>query len=165
MDAEKVKELFEYDPETGVFRWRINISCHRRGSIAGTLSLLGKRRYLVIRYEGKEYRAHRLAFLWMVGRWPEAEVDHANGVGVDNRWVNLREATKSQNAANRGAMRTNKIGLKGVIRVIRFGVAKYEARIRVSGKQRHLGRFNTAYEAHQAYIVAAERTHGEFARS
>lgn len=163
MDAEKVKELFDYDPETGIFRWKINISRHRKGAVAGTPSSDG--RYLAVRYKGKYYQLSRLAFLWMIGRWPEPEADHRNLDKLDNRWSNLREATKSQNAANRIAFHTNRVGLKGVIRVTRYGVTKYEARIRVAGKQRHLGRFDSAQEAHQAYVIAAEAAHGNFARS
>lgn len=161
MDAEKVKELLDYDPETGIFRWKINISAHRAGSVAGSPS--SGMRYLAVRYKGKEYAAHRLAFLWMTGAWPEASLDHINGDKVDNRWKNLREATPSQNAANRSVTWVNKVGLKGVIRVTRYGVTKYEARIRVNGKQQHLGRFDSAQEAHQAYIAAAEAAFGVFA--
>jgi hypothetical protein len=163
VDAEKVKELFDYDPETGILRWRVSIGSRGKGSVAGTPSSDG--RYLAVRYKGKYYQVSRLAFLWMIGRWPEPEADHQNLDKLDNRWCNLREATKSQNAANRAALHTNKVGFKGVIRVTRYGVTKYEARIRVNGRQQHLGRFDTAQEAHQAYVIAAEAAHGNFARS
>jgi hypothetical protein len=101
----------------------------------------------------------------MEGRWPEPETDHDNRDGLDNRWKNLREATKSQNAANRKVATTNKSGLKGVIAKTRYGVTKYEALIRLDGKRKHLGRFSTPQEAHAAYVAAAEVYHGKFANS
>jgi hypothetical protein len=163
MDAQLVKELFDYDPETGILRWRISISCHKRGSVAGSRKSNG--RYLEVRYKGGWFLAHRLIFLWMTGRWPEPETDHLDLDGVNNRWCNLRESTKSQNAANRAAFRTNRTGLKGVVNVVRDGKAKFEARIRIDGKQKHLGRFETAQEAHAAYVTAAKRFFGDFAHS
>lgn len=161
MDAAQVRELFDYDPETGLLRWRIAISSHKPGEVAGRSKA---HRYIEIRFEGRWYTGHRLAFAWMEGRWPDPEVDHKNGDKLDNRWSNLREATKSQQAANRKLACTNKVGLKGVIRVTRYGVTKFEARLRIDGKQHHLGRFETAQEAHAAYVVAAEKYHGQFAR-
>lgn len=162
MDAELARELFDYDPKTGIIRWKINISRHKKGDVAG--SVMSNGRYLTIRYKYKYYMLHRVAFLIMEGRWPEPEVDHSNLDTFDNRWCNLRESTKSQNAANRNVRVNNKIGLKGVVKVIRYGVAKFEARIRIDGKQMHLGRFSTAQEAHQAYVIAAEKYHKQFAR-
>jgi hypothetical protein len=162
MDAEKVRELFDYDPEMGILRWRNNRSCHLAGSVAG--SIRNDKRYIEVRYNGKFYMAHRLVFLWMTGRYPTNVVDHINRDGLDNRWCNLREATHTQNVANQKLRITNKLGLKGVIAKERYGIVKYEACIRVAGKRKHLGRFNTAQEAHQAYIRAAEEAHGEFAK-
>jgi hypothetical protein len=101
----------------------------------------------------------------MEGRWPEPQIDHRNKNMADNRWGNLREATASQNAANKSMLPANKEGAKGVVKVTRFGVAKFEARIRVDGKQIHLGRFDTRQEAHAAYCNAAEKHFGVFART
>jgi hypothetical protein len=162
MDADLVRALLDYDPETGLFRWRQNISRHRAGAVAGSQSTKG---YMEVRYKGKFYLAHRLAFLWMTGRWPNPMVDHINGDGADNRWCNLREASATQNAANRKLAVTNKLGMKGVIAKERGGVVKYEALIKIDGKQKHLGRFNTPQEAHAAYIKAAEQVHGDFAKA
>ena len=162
MDAELVRDLFNYDPETGLLRWRKAVSRHAAGAVAGTVR--GDKRYIEVRCAGKYYGAHRLAFLWMTGRWPNPEIDHINQDGTDNRWSNLREATKAQNAANRRVAKTSQTGLKGVIRVTRDGITKFEARIRLNGKQKHLGRYETGQEAHQAYVRAAEQAHGAFAR-
>ena len=166
MEASQVREIFDYDPLTGVLRWKIQVSRWEIGSVAGRqVEKDTGKRYVEVRYDGKWYLAHRLAFAIMEGRWPDPEVDHENRNGFDNRWLNLREATKAQNAQNRKMPITNKVGMKGVIRVTRFGVTKFEARIRVSGKQKHLGRFDTAQEAHAAYCNAAEKHFGDFART
>lgn len=162
MDAELVRKLFDYSPDTGVLRWKINISRHRAGAVAGIVR--GDKRYIEVRYRGSWFAAHRLIFLFVEGRWPEPEVDHENRDGCDNRWDNLREATRAQNAQNRRVAKTNKVGLKGVLVVERYGVKKFEARIRIAGKQKHLGRFDTAQEAHMAYVREAEKHYGPFAR-
>lgn len=163
MEPGQVRELFDYDPETGLLRWRVSRSRWRAGDVVGTPH--SKHRYMCIRFEGKEYANHRLAFAWMMGRWPEPMVDHKNQDKLDNRWCNLREATASQNSQNRKVASTNKLGFKGVIAKERYGVVKYEAVIRLdNGRRKHLGRFNTPQEAHQAYVMAAEAHHGEFAK-
>jgi hypothetical protein len=164
MNAEMVRDLFTYDPSDGILRWRKVISSHLTGDVAGTRKKRAHAGYIEVRHEGKFYMAHRLIFLWMTGRWPDPQIDHVNRDGYDNRWCNLREATAAQNAANRKVSTLNKLKLKGAIKVTRFGVTKYEARIRVNGKQLHLGRYDTAQEAHLAYVKASEAHFGEFSR-
>ena len=166
MEASTVRELFDYDPNTGVLLWKVDISRWKAGQIAGRQKeSTGRRRYIEVRYEGKWLTAHRIAVAWMTGEWPDEQVDHINGDGLDNRWSNLRQATSSENSQNRKMPNTNQVGMKGVIRVTRYGTTKFEARIRVNGKQLHLGRFETAQEAHAAYCNAADKHFGAFARS
>lgn len=109
----KLKELLEYDPISGVFRRKINIGGAKIGDIAGTDNGDG---YMKIRVAGKSYKAHRLAWLYVMGRWPKNDIDHINGVRCDNRIINLREATRAENKQNtRKANSNNRTGLLGVM--------------------------------------------------
>lgn len=153
-----LREDLSYDPVTGEFRRTREVSSNARvGSIAGALHRNG---YRYIGLRGRSYRACRLAWLYMTGSWPVALVDHANCDTADDRWENLREATNSQNAANARLRRDTRTGFKGVKRLGR----KWQARIGGSGQQ-HLGTFDTAEEAHDAYLEAAQRIYGPFARA
>lgn len=163
MEASEVRDLFNYNPETGVLTWRVTVSAHKAGSVAGTKTTRG---YICVRYDGKYYLAHRLAVAWMTGQWPKAQTDHVDRDTTNNKWRNLREATASENAANRKVAATNKLGLKGVIRRngAQFRHAPFEAYLRKDGVKYYLGRFLTAEEAHKAYIDAAAEHHGQYSR-
>lgn len=159
--ADRLRELLNYDPATGLFRWRVT-RCNgkvKAGTVAGAVNNNG---YVTIGIDGKTRSAHRLAFLYMEGAMPPAEVDHINGDRADNRWCNLRHATRSQNQANIGAHRTNKTGVKGVS-LSRNG-NRFTAAIQTEGKQYHLGTFDTIEEAAAAYERAANDLHSSFAR-
>ena len=107
------------------------------------------------------YRAHRLIWLMYHGQWPPQEIDHINGDRADNRIVNLRLATASQNRANSKVYKTNRCGFKGVART---PYGRWVARIHFE-KTKYLGTFDTPEEAHAAYVRAAQAAHGIFARS
>ncbi len=94
--------------------------------------------------------------------FPDGQVDHINGNGLDNRRCNLRVVSVSQNACNRRTPANNAHGLKGVGWDNSAG--KFRARIMVNGKRVHLGHFETADTAYDAYAKAAAEMHGEFAR-
>src|SRR5665213_3102737 len=104
----RLKKLLHYDPLTGMFTWRITHGRHDRwkaGARAGNLHK-SDRRWL-IRIEGIRYKAHRLAWLYMTGRWPRDQIDHKDTDSSNNVFTNLREATNAQNQQNRRrAMRT-----------------------------------------------------------
>lgn len=150
----QLRQLLNYDPETGEFTWKISISNRApAGSEAGTVGALGYR-YIGIR--GHRYLAHRLAWFYQTGRWPKKNIDHINGAPSDNRFSNLREASQQQNCWNRKA-RQSSTGLTGV----QPKRDRWQARLR--GKS--LGCFDTPDDAHAAYRAASIAAFGEFARA
>jgi hypothetical protein len=111
---------------------------------------------------GKQYLAHRLAWFYMTGRWPIKEIDHIDGNPLNNRWNNLREATPSQNSCNKDGGRGRSLELRGAS--YDKTKRKWRSYINVRGKRTFLGDFETAEDAHNAYLEAARRLHGEFHR-
>jgi len=113
LTAERLREVLRYEPETGVFVWRVRAA--RRihvGAVAGNISPSSGYRFIGV--DCRLYGAHRLAWLYMTGEWPKHQVDHVNMDCADNRWANLRDATCSQNTANSCVRINNKSGFKGV---------------------------------------------------
>lgn len=105
---------------------------------------------------GKEYVQHRLAWLYMHGRWPSGDIDHINGNRSDNRFSNLRDVATQTNSENRRcAQKNNKAGLLGVTKR-RNG---YEARIRVLGRLIYLGLYDTPERAHEVFLQAKRERH------
>jgi hypothetical protein len=157
----RLREVVHYDPSSGVFVWLIAPAGRFRvGGVAGSRHSQGYRKIMIDRHS---YLAHRLAWLWMTGKWPVAQIDHINLDKNDNHWSNLRLATNSQNCANRNAQRNNTSGFKGVY-WHKLG-RKWAAQIWVFGECIYLGLFDTAEEAHAAYNVSALKYFGEFSRS
>lgn len=159
--AERLRELLHYDPETGVFT-RLSCRCHSEllGQPAGCLDSKG---YIRIRVDGRKYRAHRLAWLYMTGFWPEDDVDHKDVDPSNNRWANLRKATKAQNTRNSRRPANNTSGYKGASWNI--AAQKWVGTIGHNGEKIYLGCFDTPEAAHAAYCAAAQRLHGAFART
>jgi hypothetical protein len=155
--AERVRELLDYNPETGIFTWKVfRAGKAVAGSVAGKINSHG---YREIRVDGARIGAHRLAFLYVLGRLPKKQVDHKNGIRDDNRMENLREASTAENMQNlRKANADNKSS--GLLGASWYGLTKkWQARIRVEGKQIHIGYFDTAEEAHAAYLKAKAELH------
>jgi hypothetical protein len=149
-----------YDASTGVFTRK-----SRDGSWSPTGNVSGGG-YVTIYVGGRSYAAGRLAWFWMTGIWPEAEVDHRDLNRQNNAWANLREALPVENTANKGVYQNNTSGFKGVNRlVVRGRFIGWRARIGAGRQRRSLGVFQTPEEAHAAYVEAARRLHGEFART
>jgi hypothetical protein len=142
-----------YNPETGVFRWK-RPTCKRLrvGQIAGCIDHEG---YWLVRINGKNYRAGRLAWFYIYGEWPKFEIDHINRDRCDDRIDNLREATTAQNHANAKLHRRNTSGVKGV----RYNGYSWVAQIGHS----HIGSYETQVEAAEAYRKTAKEMYGEFA--
>jgi len=157
---DRLRELFFCDIETGTFTRKINRQGNWAGEIAGHVRKDGRR---VIGIDGRSYLAYRLVWLYAKGSWPDGEIDHINLDSADNGISNLRIATSSQNRANMRAQPTNKSGVKGVCWAKREG--KWRATINVRGKHIHVGFFNSIEDAGAAYISAAKKHFGEFARA
>jgi hypothetical protein len=150
LTAERVRELLDYNPETGIFRWRATGPGRRLDGVAGRIDGNG---YLGIGIDRERFYAHRLVFLYVCGRWPNGDVDHINGQRADNRLENLREATRGQNCLNAKLRHDNTTGFRGVYRT---HSGKYQARF----GRKILGRFATAEEASAAHRAAAIQAHG-----
>jgi hypothetical protein len=131
----RLKDLLQYDPETGVFIRRRSCGGFLEGTVAGsTSSYYG---YIHISIDKKVYKAHRLAFLYMEGRFPEGEVDHKNGIRSDNSWNNLRECSRTENSKNCSLRSDNTSGCPGV------GFHKKRGQWRARVGTKHLGWYPT----------------------
>src|SRR5262249_8878082 len=157
VNATRLRELVDYDPHTGIFIRKITCRGGSAGSIAGKRHCEG---YLQLSIDGRCYFLHRLAWLYVYGEFPSDQIDHINGDRADNRIINLRPATHTENMRNRCRHRNGSSGFKGVYRER----GKWCARITIrAGRRLYLGRFDTPEEAHAAYFAAAQKHFGEFA--
>lgn len=149
--AEKLRSIVSYDPETGLFT-------RKNGLKVGAISHHG---YLRIKVDDKTYQAHRLAWLYVNGKFPEESIDHIDGDKLNNRISNLREANRSQNNQNGKAAQRKHDLPRGV--GISYPSGRFKASISLGNKRRHLGTFDTPEEAGEFYQLAADLLHGEFA--
>jgi hypothetical protein len=156
----QLKQLISYDPETGIFTRLKALS--RRSKIGDVVGSLSGRGYLYISINFKSYPSHRLAWLYMHGEFPPNHVDHINGLTQDNRIINLRLATRSQNKMNSRIYSSNTSGFKGVS----FDSERnlWSASAKVNGKAKKIGRFKTPEQASDAYINFTKLHFGEFFR-
>lgn len=157
--AEVLRQV-SYDPATGEFRRLVSRSRSPAGSDAA--KKIDTHGYRVVCIGGRQVRAHRLAWFYMTGEWPQHDIDHRDTNRQNNRFLNLRPATRRQNLANASLSARNTSGSKGVHLYAKTG--RWQAYINVNGKRKHLGFFATRDEAAQAYACAAAKEFGEFAR-
>lgn len=158
---ERVRELFHYEPLTGVLTWRVSTNSRvRPGDVVGCINKNG---HWVGHIDGQVYVLHRIIWLWMTGGPPLDEVDHRDTDGSNNRWRNLREATSSQNRGNSSLSHRNISGCKGV--TWSKSCNKWHVKITKGGKQEYLGLFVALDEAKAAYMKRATELFGEFARA
>lgn len=178
LTVERLRQIMDYDRETGVFTWRarpVPHKCHK----AWNAQWAGKavavrtvndpqtsgRKSRLLRIAGKYYGEHRVVWAYVTGEWPKDEIDHRNVDSIDNRFENLREATHGQNQRNKGAMRNNRLGVKGVYydRARKKYVAQSSVR-RPDGSKttKMIGRYATLSEASDVYVNHAKSHHGEF---
>lgn len=155
VSREYLQKLYHYDPATGVWTRARNFGQWTKGAVAGSVTRYG---YVYLKIGGHGFMAHRLAWLYMTGQWPSGDIDHINGERADNRWNNLREATRKQNAANSKKRKNH--GVKGVHLIS----GKWVALIHRDGRNERLGSFDTIEEAAAARRVAAEQIDGAFVR-
>ena len=156
LTVERLKEVLGYDADTGEFRWKLRLGGKATaGRIAGSVDRGG---YRAIRIDRRLYLAHRLAWLYVYGAWPDKWLDHINRITDDNRIENLRLAEPWQNHANKTAYRTNTSGFKGVW----WCAGKWMAQIQVQNRVIYLGRFADVAEAGAAYEAAAVKYLGDF---
>lgn len=155
--ADRLKELVHYDPDTGVFLWREDkTNGIKAGDEAGGYTGRG---YRTIRIDRELCFSHRLAFLYMTGELPTDGVDHINGVKDDNRWENLRHACQKVNNKNTKQRKDNKSGVTGVHWHKRDEVWTASIGVGTGGHVRHLGSFKDLDEA-VATRQAAEKKFG-----
>lgn len=159
--AARVRELFHYDPDTGIFTRKVRLAQrHHAGDRGDFLITAGNNAgYRRVSFDSKRYMAHRVAWLYVHGTWPAQDIDHINGDRGDNRIANLRDVPNEINRENmrrpRGAATTS--GLLGVFLHKQSG--RWRARIQVKKKGIHIGMFDTPEEAHQAYLEAKRKLH------
>jgi len=153
----ELRRLLHYNPDTGVFRWRVK----RRGSSSGKCGSINSNGYVRIRIDYQSYAAHALAWAYMTGTYPTLIVDHRDKVRSNNRFENLRLATRVQNSQNANKSKRNTSGYKGVS--FNKAARKWTALIRVDKRSKYLGLFTTPEEAHKAYCEASTLYFGEFA--
>lgn len=160
ISQERLKQLLAYDQETGEFTWiaRPGKRAELVGRVAGSPSSQG---YVLISVENRTYKAHRLAFLYMTGEWPVHAVDHINSIKNDNRFANLRQATKAQNEMAKGPRSNNTSGVTGVY--WSRCAQKWQAHIKRDGRIKYLGIFSDLAAARAARRAAEIELFGAFA--
>ncbi len=155
LTQERLKQCLHYDPCTGAFTWIIK----KRGT-RGIFSHAGRLRndgYIGICIDYKSYMAHRLAWLYVYGKFPVEQIDHANGVRTDNRLENLRCATNAENQRNRCLQKNNTSGVNGITWY--KPTNRWCAKIQIDCVTINLGYFKNKSDAVQARM-SANKSHG-----
>lgn len=157
MTLDELKTHLVYQPLTGNFIRQKASRTVKVGDVAGTIVRGSKtnKPYIRVGVAGKYFYAHRLAFFYMMGRWPAVDIDHDNQDSLDNRWENLHERSHAENGRNQKKYKTNSSGTTGVIR---RPSGNWRARIFARGKHINLGTYPT-YESAQLARHHAEKEH------
>lgn len=150
--AALIRSEYHYDPETGYFTRLVARGGMPVGSLVGWI---GKRGYWEAEICGTRQLLHRLAWLYVHGKWPEGEIDHRNRRKADNRFINLRDVSSVENMRNVGRKRNNTTGIVGVYWFER--AKKWTAAVTVRGKQIHLGYFSSIEDAAAAREAGVRR--------
>lgn len=155
-----VSNLLAYDARTGVVSWRVNRPNGIKAGAEAGRTLVGSG-YRMISILERQLMTHRVAWLLAYKRWPVGQIDHINGDPHDNRLCNLRESTPSENQANRKRLTTNSSGARGV--TWHKACRKWQAAIKVDGRNIHLGLHSSVESAARAYADAAVKYFGDYA--
>jgi hypothetical protein len=151
----RLKEVLDYNFDTGVFTWKKKTSKKIVvGQVAGCLDGQG---YIMIKVDGKIYKAHRLAWLYVNGAFPSRQIDHINRVKADNRICNLREALPWENQQNHPMHSSNTSGVVGVN--WSRHAKKWRAQIKHNGRNLHLGYYENMEDAIVARAMAKAKYH------
>jgi len=143
LTQERLKELLSYDPDSGEFIRLISLS--NRSTTESVINNKNSHGYTYICVDSKKYSAHRLACLYMDGRWPKEQVDHINHIRDDNRWVNIRKVSHSENLKNQKIHSHNTSGIMGVCWDKQYN--KWRVRLQDKKKTVFLGLFVDFFEA------------------
>lgn len=165
LTLDEARQIFDYNPETGDLIWKVTRLSYRGCVVPGAIAGTNSHGYIAVTVNQRFYRAHRIVWLLMTGEWPPKtmDLDHINGDRSDNRWCNLRLATRSQNNWNKPVQANNPHGVSGVYqRTYRTGNTKWHARVYVDRKPILLGHFDTMEEAVAARKAAEIKYFGEF---
>lgn len=156
LTANRLREALHYNAETGVFVWRIDASISTRiGCVAGTVDGRG---YIRIGIDGRVFRAHRMAWLYVYGCWPKNEIDHIDGDTSNNAISNLRDVPRRINQQNQtAAFKNNEAAVRGVS--LHKATGKWRARIWHEGRSHALGLFDLQADASEAYVSAKRAMH------
>ena len=160
LTKEQAEKFVAYDQDSGVLTWKYDNKYHKIGDVAGHNNGSG---YLSIRLNGRPYLVHRVAWLLMMGKFPDGQLDHKNLDKEDNRWSNLRGATPTLNQANTEKRSNNTSGFKCVYWDNRY--CKWRVRMWIGNHFRSMGSYISKHEAHAAYCEVAQRVYGEYART
>lgn len=156
---QRIRELFSYSPETGLLTRNITLSNNAKaGSVVSCRNAAG---YIVTSIDGRLYYAHRIIWMHVHGEWPSCGIDHANMLRSDNRLLNLRLATQSQNMGNIRGWASS--GHKSVY--LNKSSGRWYARIQHNGKTIHIGTFSKKEDAISAVRIVTKSVRGAFART
>jgi len=173
LTAKELRRRIDYDPYTGVFRYKIAPECQSHIKVGDIAGYVREGRYLVIKIDGKAYYAHRLAWLHTYGVWPDHLLDHEDTNKLNNAIHNLRPASQAENKTNGPLYENNTSGFKGVTRYrckhIQKGTEcscppRWKAQATINQKVTYLGLFDTKELAHEAYVKAVKAARPGFAR-
>lgn len=159
IDISYIRSLFKYDPASGILFWDVKRPKVVLGAEAGSTSSTGYKRVTV---DGRSYKVHRIIWAIQTGEWPSSDIDHIDGVRDNNKWSNLRLASKSQNGMNRKRTNSNTSGVKGVYWHSR--ASKWAAQVKLNRKVYYIGLFDSIDVAKEHVEKKRAELHCEFSR-